>query len=210
MNAKNKFREGWIMLLRPFEFAELKKPLQKMTILYAYSEKPIINMVLNEKGREELKWLNHYWDKKGGGLSDFHKMYQRRLFEDDDTYDERMGRYLDKIFRDYCIEEDYKGEIVQCYVEGQMCRFYPEEYNIISRETFEHLLTCDEREYQIEIENKSHFDIKTVKERIFYIQSRGVSKEKAMKMSSKEAKDSVIFRPQQAILEMFCREHEIY
>lgn len=28
MNAKFKFREGWIMLNRPFKFGELKQPLQ--------------------------------------------------------------------------------------------------------------------------------------------------------------------------------------
>lgn len=32
INAKNKFRERFIMLQRPFVFAELENPLQKFTI----------------------------------------------------------------------------------------------------------------------------------------------------------------------------------
>ena len=46
------------MLKRPFAFAELSKPLQKMTILYAFSEKPIITVELNAKGIEKMKILN--------------------------------------------------------------------------------------------------------------------------------------------------------
>lgn len=211
MNAKNKFREGWVMLLRPFDFAELSKPLQKMTILYAYSEQPIVNMVLNEKGVQELEDLNEAWDKKGKiGIFGGSKIYGIRFGESEEDYDDRMGRYLDDIYRKYSTKEDYKGEIVQCYVEKQLCRFYPDEYNVISRETFEHLLSCDENEYKIEIEDSKYFDLKSIKEKIFYIQSRGIPKDIATKMNSVEAKDAVIFRPQEAILEMFCREHEIY
>ena len=57
MNAKFKFREGWIMLNRPFKFGELKQPLQKMTVLYAFSEKPILEMTLNLEGQKEYKKL---------------------------------------------------------------------------------------------------------------------------------------------------------
>ena len=66
MIAKHKFREGWIMLKRPFKFGELSKPLQKMTVLYAFSEKPIITMELNAKGIEEmeiLKGQKNDWSK---------------------------------------------------------------------------------------------------------------------------------------------------
>lgn len=211
MNAKHKFREGWIMLLRPFKFAELKNPLQKMTVLYAYSEKPIIDMELSPQGEEELDTLSQYWDKGGaGGIFNAHAMYTKRFGESDEDYNIRMGRYLDEIFSKYRTTEVYKGEVVQCYVEGQLCRFYPEEYKVISRETFDHLLTCPDEEYKIEIENDEYFNIKSIKDRIFYIRSRGINKSMAQKMSTAEAKDSVIFRPQECILEMFCREHEIY
>ena len=57
IEAKNKFREGFIILKRPFLFAELKNPLQKYTILWAYSEKPVINKVLTEEGENEKYFI---------------------------------------------------------------------------------------------------------------------------------------------------------
>lgn len=209
MIAKHKFREGWIMLKRPFKFGELSKPLQKMTVLYAFSEKPIITMELNAKGIEEMKILHESYGKGiavfGGDIK-----YKKRFGEDEDSYEERIAEYTDQIFRAHSTQENYQGEIVQCYVEGEMCRFYPEEYSIISKETFDHLLACDDQEYTIDVESEEIFETKALKERLFYIRSRGISKNRAMKMNCGEARDAVIFRPGQAILEMFCREHEIY
>lgn len=209
MIAKHKFREGWIMLKRPFTFAELSKPLQKMTILYAFSEKPIITMELNAKGIEEMEILNESYGKAIGSFTGDQR-YKKGFGESDDSYEERMTKEIDQIFREYSTQENYQGEIVQCYVEGQMCRFYPEEYSIISKETFDHLLTCDDQEYTIDVESEEIFETKALKERLFYIRSRGIPKGKAMKMNCGEARDAVIFRPGQAILNMFCREHEIY
>ena len=186
MNAKNKFREGWIMLLRPFKFAELKKPLQKMTVLYAYSEKPLIDMELNEKGVEQMNLVNEHYGKT---KSLFHHHEHRQGEHETDTqYTTRMDKVIDTIMRTYATQENYKGELVQCYVEGELCKFYPEEYSIISRETFDHLLTCDEREYKIEIEDETFFKMKGVKDKIFYTQTRGISKSLATKMNSAEAK----------------------
>ena len=121
-----------------------------------------------------------------------------------------MSGLYDYIFKTYSTVETYHGQVVQTYVEGQLCKFFPEEYNVISRETFEHLLSCDEQEYQIEVEDPKFFEIGPIKDRLHYIQSRGIDREMAFKMISSEAKDAVIFRPQQAVLEAFCRPHEIY
>lgn len=211
MDAKSRFKEGWIILLRPFDFAELSKPLQKMTILYAYSEKPIINMILTEKGKELLNEWCEYSDKEGkSSVTNMHPFYSRMFRETDKEYKERMDKHYDDIYRLHATQEEYKGELVQCYVEKTLCKFFPEEYNVISRETFEHILTCDEQEYKIEIEDPKFFDTKNIKDKLFYIQSRGINSSMSMKMNAKEAKDAVIFRPQPAILEMFCKEHEIY
>ena len=209
MIAKHKFREGWIMLKRPFAFAGLSKPLQKMTILYAFSEKPIITMELNAKGIEKMKILNENYGKPIGSISGDHR-YRIRFGEDEESYEYRMDKYAAQIIQEHSTQENYQGEIVQCYVEGEVCRFYPEEYSIISKETFDHLLTCDDQEYTIDVESEEIFETKALKERLFYIRSRGIPKGKAMKMNCGEARDAVIFRPGQAILEMFCREHEIY
>lgn len=196
------------MLTRPFQFAELSKPLQKMTILYAFSEKPIISMELDAKGIEKMKILNENYGKALSLLSG-DNTYRKR-FGEDDAYEERMDGYINQILREHSTQENYQGEIVQCYVEGEMCRFYPGEYNIISKETFDHLLTCDDREYTIDVESEEIFNTKALKDRLFYIRSRGIPKNKAMKMNCGEARDAVIFRPGKAVLEMFCREHEIY
>ena len=208
MKAKRKFREGWIMLLRPFTFAELSKPLQKMTVLYAYSEKPMLEMELNEVGAGMYKELLENYGRPNSLTT--RSTYCTRFGESQWEYDKRISEATDHIFKNYATVEVYKGELVQCYVEGEVCRFYPEEYSIIRPETLDHLLTCDEHEYQIEIEDGTIFTTQDMKNKIFYIRSRGIPKLKALKMNSKEAKDCVIFRPQQAILEMFCRENEIY
>lgn len=211
MDARLTFKEGWIMLLRPFQFAELEQPLQKMTILYAFSEKPLIQMELNKEGKKELEKLHSYWDKGGKtSLLNHHHQYSIRFGEHESDYNERMEDYYNRIVSAATNVENYMGEVVQAYVEGEMCRFYPEEYNVISKDTFDHILTCNEEEYKIDIENHSYFDMESVKNKLFYIMQRGIGKETARKMVCAEAKDHVIFRPQEAILDMFCREHEIY
>lgn len=209
MKAKDKFREGWIMLLRPFKFAEISQPLQKMTVLYAYSDKPLLSYELNEKGKEEMEKLN-YFSENNSIFSGHHATYSKRLNEDIDEFDERISKEQDRILSMFSTVEVYKGTIVECYVEGQLCKFFPDEYNVISKETFDHLLVCDEHEYKIDIENETYFATSTIKDRLHYIMSRGIDRDKAMKMASGEAMDNVIFRPQEAVLEMFCREHEIY
>lgn len=199
------------MLLRPFEFVELSKPLQNLTILYAFSEKPIIERSLNEKGREALEELKEHWDNGGKySVMGYSPDYARRFGENDEEYEARMQEKYDYIFKTCATEEQYLGQIVQTYVEGTLCRFYPEDYNVISRETFEYLLSCDHREYQIEVEDPTFFEMGAIKDRLHYIRSRGIDKEMSLKMTSAEARDAVIFRPQPALLELFCRPEEIY
>lgn len=199
------------MLKRPFEFSELKRPLQKMTVLYAYSEKPIITIAFNEETKKELEELSEAWDRKGKiGLLGMGSKYSIKFGETEEEYDERMSAYYDRTVSLGRTVEEYEGEIVECYVEGTRCRFFPGEYQIISKETFDHLLTCDPREYQIEIENRSFYEQTEIKNKIFYIRNRGINKDMAIRMASAEAKDNAIFRPQPAVLEMFCRSYEIY
>jgi hypothetical protein len=200
MNAKLKFKEGWIMLLRPFLFAELKQPLQKMTILYAYSEKPLLEFELNSKGKESMdELLTKYTFGRDPG---------RYFNEDDLKYQDRMQKSIDAILSTYSTVEVYKGEMVQCYVENIMCRFYPDEYNVIRRETFEEVMTSEA--YTMDIEGSSYYDIKSVQDKVHYVKSRGIDDTLAKRMCSAEANDSVIFRPKRELLEIFCRENEIY
>ena len=208
MNAKFKFREGWIMLNRPFKFGELKQPLQKMTVLYAFSEKPILEMTLNLEGQKEYKKLLDAYGHNNT-LSNS-SQYCKYFKESQEEYENRIDAATNLIFKTYGTQEEYKGEIVQSIIEGEICRFYPDEYTVIKPETLDHLLTCDDQEYIAEINDNTIFTTQDMRNKIFYIRSRGIPNQKAVKMVSKEAKDCVIFRPQPALLEMFCRPNEIY
>lgn len=42
IKARDKFREGWILLLQPFQFVEMSFPIQKHTMVYAYAENLIV------------------------------------------------------------------------------------------------------------------------------------------------------------------------
>jgi hypothetical protein len=205
MKSKLRFREGWITLQKGFEFAELSKPLEKMTILYAYSEKPIIEYELSDEGREKLEEFNILSGKSifAGGRS----AYVKRYGEEQDAFDMRMVEEFDKIYKEFETEERYIGQVVQCVVEDVMCRFYPDEYNITGRDTFEHILTSDD--FTMDIENDVPFQLAEIKLKLFYIMSRGIDESMAKRMASAGMKDSVIFRPGPGVLQMFCRQWDI-
>jgi len=207
MEAKYRFKEGWIMLNKPFKFIELEKPLQKMTVLYAYSEKPLVKMILTSEAQEEIDFA---YDEYGLNIG-VRKSKWRVLFnESEEDYNERFDMQMDQLRETGCTVEQYDGELVQCYVEGQLCKFYPDEYTVIKKDTFELLLTS-ESAHVLEIQkNSSYYNQDNVKDRIYYLRSRGINKDLATRMSSKEANDAVIFRPRPELLAIFCRPHEIY
>lgn len=208
MNAKHKFREGWIVLKRPFRFAELGNPLQNLTILYAYSEKPMIELGLTEKGEEELKIANENIGKGIGYIGAEGQYWRKRFGEDDDDYSVRINEQLSLLFRNHKTIENYIGEIVQCYIEGQMCRFFPGEYNIISQELFEEVLQGDD--YFFKIESPGAFNMKEIRDKVHYIQSRGIPLDKAKQLSSAGLKDNIYFKPKLGILSIFTREDHVY
>ena len=197
------------MLLRPFQFAELKQPLQKLTILYAYAERPIITKTLTDKGRDLYEIALDNMNKEYSHLVNKESNVWRKFpNEKSNEYEERLDKLLDAFFAKYSTQEVYKGEIVQCTVNKQLCRFFPEEYTIIDRGTFDHVLT-DEL-YDMEIENPTGLLIPDIQDKIFYCQSRGIDKTLAERMSAKNLNDNVLFRPKRELLECFCRENEIY
>jgi hypothetical protein len=89
-----------------------------------------------------------------------------------------------------------------------MCRFFPDEYNMTGQDTFEHILTSDD--YEMDIENETPFTFPEIKLKLFYIMSRGINKPMAQRMASAGMKDSVIFRPGLGVLNAFCRSWEIF
>lgn len=193
INAKDKFREGFIMLQRPFCFAELNTPLQKFTILWAYSEKPIIKNVLTTEAKEKIDLIENssnpigFWKK-----------------EDKEDYLKREIEYVMNNPKNY--DSLYEGEIVQCYVEGQLCRFYPDEYTIVSKEKLNDIMA--EEGYHVICDNSLYL-LKDFVDKKHYLQSRGVSERVAKKWASLSYGNLVMYKPYYELLEMFCRPYEI-
>ena len=194
INAKEKFREGFIMLNRPFAFAELKDPLQRFTILWAYAEAPVTRTVVSQAGLEKADEIENTTGAIG--------------FWGVDSRTEWIEKEIEKVYNNPKYQEvQYEGEIVQAFVDGQLCRFYPDEYSIIGPEKLTDIMQeegyhtiCSEAIYGLpDFRNKKH-----------YLQSRGVPERIAKKWASVTFRDLVIYKPYHQLLTMFCRDHEIY
>jgi hypothetical protein len=194
IDAKNKFREGYIMLLRPFDFAELRNPLQKLTILWAYSEQPITKKILKPAAREQADLIENSAPMfmLGGkeAKENWIEIELERLFDQKESW-----------------EMLYEGEVVQCTVEGQTCRFYPDEYRIMDKERLFEIM--QEEGYHTIIANELK-EIKEFKDKVHYLQSRGVKKNIAEKWSTLAYGPMVMYKPYYELLDMFCRSQEIY
>lgn len=212
INAKNSFKEGWIMLHQPFEFGELSKPIQMKTVLYAYSERPLFDIELTPEGREILdhaaEVFNYASPFSGGAELVGGYRWGKYIGEDQDKYEDRFVSQYDEITKQHCIVEVHKGNAVQCFIEKQTARFYPKEYSVLSRESFETVLNSDD--YFFMVENEEAFNYKHIQDKVHYLKSRGVPKHLAERFSSAEMKDNVWFKPKPPILSMFARDHEIY
>lgn len=192
LKAKDRFREGWIMLTRPFNFAELKNPLQKLTILYVYSEQPIKQKVLSDKALNEIDNIKN----------------QSTMFIGFDSAEDYINKQINFVYkRNDSYEELYKGEIVQTLIEENLCRFYPDEYTILSKEKLCNIM--QEEGYHTLISD-SLKNIKEFKDRTHYLKSRGINVKIAEKWASLSYKDLVIYKPYYELLDMFCRPYEIY
>lgn len=194
MDAKSKFREGFIKLKRPFEFAELMNPLQAETILYAYSERPEITKQLTEKAKEERDLIENQV-----GL-----FIQRNWGESSESAIQRQIENLEKLPSSW--EEVYLGEIVQATIEGEMCRFYPNDYSVIPQDFLEEILA--EEGYHAII-SPGLENIKEYKIKKHYLQSRGIEERIARKWAAIPYKDLVMFKPYYQLLRMFHRDGEI-
>jgi hypothetical protein len=193
INAKQKFREGFIMLLRPFDFGDLDQPLQKFTILWAYAERPVTREVITQAGLEKADEIENTSNPIG--------------FWSGKDRDEWIGKEIEKVFQDPKYREtQYEGEIVQATIDGQLCRFYPGEYSIIGPEKLTDLM--QEEGYHT-ILNPAIEKLPDFKRKQHYLRSRGVSKAVASKWASVTFRDLVIYKPYYQLLTMFCRPNEI-
>lgn len=192
INAKDKFREGFIMLLRPFDFAELKNPLQKLTILWAYSEQPVLRDVLKPQAREKID-----------EICERPNMSFLRKEDREEWINDQIKKICDNPSSH---EKLYEGEIVQTYVDGQLCRFYPDEYKILTKERLAEIM--EEEGYHVILG-----DVKSLKDfndKSHYLQSRGVSKNIADKWASLSFHSLVMYKPYFELLKIFCRWNEVY
>ncbi len=193
IDAKNKFREGYILINRPFQFKEMECPVQKNTIVWAYSEKPVIESNLTEEAKEEVLLIS---DTSGiGFMTGEHKQ-------------EYIAKEIESIYNN---PKNYNhlhvGDIVQSTIDGVVCRFYPDEYEILSEEALTELL---EEEGYHTICTQGLYRIKDFLDKAHYLRSRGVSKATAEKWASIGFKDQVYYKPYFGLLKMFCRPNEIY
>jgi hypothetical protein len=189
MNAKSFFREGYVMLLRPFQFAELDVPLQKLTIAYAYVVEPLYKEYLTEDAKERIEFVEE--------RNRFNKVF------DSDYLDREIESIIDS---PSSYKKEQFGFKVQISINNIPIYLYPDEYNIISSERLTEILAEDG--YHT-ICDAGLYTIKEYKDKYHYLLSRGVNKNIAKKWASIGFRDLVYYKPYYELLDCFCREHEI-
>lgn len=192
IDASQRVYHGWIMLRQPFKFAELEEPLQMQTILYAYSERPVIDRVLTKEAKEERDLI-------------LNQSIPFSWIQGKDVIIEKEIEELERKRESW--EENYKGEIMQVVINNVTCRFYPEEYTHISQETLSEIL--EDEGYHM-VAHPGLLKNKEFLKRRHYIQSRGVNERTAAKWVSIGFRDLVRYKPYFQLLRFFARDHQIY
>lgn len=194
IKARDKFREGWILLLQPFQFVEMSFPIQKHTMVYAYAEKPTFRRELKKEALEKIDIIN--CEPAFAYLStnkSVQEVKEKKIIEIMDD-----GKNYDQI---------YTGEIVQTEMDDVLLRFMPNEYKIISEDFLSEVLAGEGYHTII---NKKLETIKEYRDRFHYMQSRGVVAATAKKWASIGYKDLVYYKPYGTLVDMYCRHAEIY
>lgn len=194
LDAKNKFREGFIMTKRPFKFANMKNPIQAFTIMWAYSEQPQIRPELTQTAREKLEEIEFATNPHG-----FFSKTQR---------EEWMENEMKKIIENpKSYDQIYLGDVVQTYIDGELIRLYPDEYTIVDADKLAEIM---EEEGYHAVCTRGLLDVADFRDKTHYLQSRGVPAHIANKWASMSYKELVYYKPYYELLTMFCRDHEIY
>lgn len=194
LDAKKKFREGFIMTKRPFKFANMKNPIQAFTIVWAYSEQPQIHPELTKTAREKLDEIEFATNPIG-----FFSAVQR---------EEWIQKEIDKVLRNQKnYDPVYLGEIVQTFIDGELIRLYPDEYTIVDADKLAEIM---EEEGYHAVCTKGLLDIADFRDKTHYLQSRAIPAHIANKWASMGFKELVYYKPYYELLKMFCRDHEIY
>lgn len=202
MNAKDNFREGHIILQRPFNFYELEHGLPKFTIVYAYIERPVFEDELNLRGKETFDEL------EDAGSFYAQPRHKRGVFESREKFEERIAAEYERALQDMSnYSKKHVGNMVQTQIDGVNISFFPDEYKAIEPGTLQELLFDDS--YALATNNENIFDLPEMEAKIFYLRSRGIDKDKAKRLSSFGLKDLVVYIPHPEVQKMFCRENEV-
>ena len=204
MKAKDLFKEGWCMTLRPFDFADFDFYIQKLSIFYCYTYKHQYITVLSDEGKkiveEEIEpFLNRKFALTNSTWSQYHN-------EPDHDYEVRVGQMHDLVISSYQRNDRYTGTIVETYFEGKTIRFYPDEYKPIGFDIAEIL---DEEGYIIKVDRQLKEIDPKLKDRIYYLMTRGYTENHAFKVNSFNLKELVWYKPNSALLDYFVSPSEI-
>lgn len=193
--ARDRFKEGWIMITRPFQFAETG-PIQKMSIFYAYSERPTYHEILSDAAKAEIETIENQ-----------SSLFSRKILgqSHQNFIDDSVGVVLE---RPSSYEEIYDGEIVQIYIGETVVRLFPDEYKILTEEKVSDYMS---REGFHMVKNSELLTtLKDFLNQKHYLQSRGVTEKAAERMVSPLFRAMVYYKPYFELLEMFARNHEIF
>lgn len=188
INAKELFREGWVRLDRPFEFGNLKYPLQKLTMVYAYAEGLKMGKQLSKEAKESIDRAKSRWSAS--------------LFGD------ALDREYDRVTSlPSSWEEVAEGQILQTYIDGQTVRLFPGEYTILDKNQVKAALS--EPGYHTVPINGGAIRHKAFRDQLFFLRSRGLNKGDALRYASIEFPGKYYYKPYFALLTYFCRNDEI-
>lgn len=193
IDAKNKFREGYVLIKVPFSFYEMDNPIQQHTIVWAYTEQPFLKRSIKTKSLEQIQDIIDTPNiKVPFGL-------------DPESW---KSQQIEKIYdTESSFEQIVEGDIIQATIDGCTFRLYPDEYQILSAEKLGELLS--EEGYHA-VCSSGLLKVKTFIEATDYLKSRGISKRIAQKWATLGYKDLAYYKPYYDLLKMFTRPEHIY
>ena len=191
IDAKNKFREGYILIKQPFQFVEMENPVQAYTIAWAYSEQPVFEKEMTVSAKESLEDL----------LNETPFMNPKVHFKE--NFDDYLSREIEKIYSNEAnFNQLHSGDIVQTNIDGITCRFYPDEYSIIDKDTLSEIM---EEEGYHAICSQGLYKTKEFLDKFHYLRSRGISEHIAKKWAALGFKELVYYKPYFQLLSMYSR-----
>lgn len=178
-----RFHEGWIMLRRGFDFAELNYHIPKLSLVYVYSDRPIFKKHVKEEYYEELE-------------------REAQKFESLPDWLQVTTDIGDEIIPDDMQYEEYEGEVVQTLFSGHLTRFFPGEYQVTTIQKYQELDDFH-LAYNLRKNDEMYLKQKEIADRVHYLMSRGMSRKTAELYVSASAKHAVWFSPSEEVQEIF-------